>query len=69
MENNNETERNVYQEKGFKDREEYLESIGEDYDIPAGFIEAMSDVLGESEDFDGLLSSMEDYESMFGGNE
>lgn len=51
---------NVYQENGFKDREEYLQAVADDFDIPFDTVAALASVLGKSEDFDGLISTLED---------
>ena len=55
----------VYQENGYADRADYLNCLSEDYGIPAGAIIAMAEVLGPDEDFDGLVSNLED--AMYGG--
>ena len=47
----------VYTENGFKNRQDYLNSLAEDYGEKVFF---MADVLGPSEDFDGLITSLED---------
>jgi hypothetical protein len=49
----------VYQENGYANREEYLESLREDY---GSVVDALTSVLPASEDFDGLLIALEDYE-------
>jgi hypothetical protein len=49
---------NVYQSNGFKNRRDYLESLCAEYDRDAVFM--MADLLGPSEDFDGLVTSLED---------
>jgi hypothetical protein len=51
---------NVYTDNGFRDRQHYLESLAEDYDVELETVEALADVLGEDEDFDGLLVALED---------
>lgn len=53
----------VYQQNGFKDREEYLEHLKQNYD--SDLVIALSDLLGESEDFDGLVTALSDYEFYF----
>lgn len=58
-------EENIYQKKGYKNREDYLESLATDYCVPSDFVYAVASVLGEDEDFDGLISSLEDAEWMF----
>jgi hypothetical protein len=48
-----------YQLNGFADRKEYLESLCEEY--PRDTVYALASILGSSEDFDGLVTSLEDY--------
>ena len=50
---------NVYQENGYANREEYLDSLREDY---GSVVDTLTSVLPASEDFDGLLIALEDYE-------
>lgn len=49
-----------YQLNGFANRKEYLESLCEEY--PRDIVYALASILGSSEDFDGLVTSLEDYE-------
>ena len=49
---------NVYQHNGFNNRREYLESLCEEY--PRDAVYAIAGILGPSEDFDGLITSLED---------
>ena len=49
---------NDYQAEGFANRREYLESLCEDY--PREAVYALASILGSSEDFDGLITSLED---------
>jgi hypothetical protein len=56
----------VYQEAGYKNREEYLQSLADDYGVDTFTMETLSDILGESEDFDGLIIEIENYQNMFG---
>ena len=51
-------EQNVYQRNGFENRRAYLESLAQEYNREAVY--ALSDVLGPNEDFDGLISELED---------
>ena len=57
--------RDVYQENGYDDRDDYLRSLAEDYGVPLDAVIAMAEVLGPEEDFDGLVSNLED--AMYGG--
>ena len=50
---------NVYQRNGYSSRREYLNSLAEEYGKEAVF--AIADVLGPNEDFDGLVTELEDY--------
>jgi hypothetical protein len=50
---------NEYQLNGYANRREYLESLCEEY--PRDIVFALADILGSSEDFDGLITSLEDY--------
>ncbi len=47
-----------YQENGYKNRYEYLESLREQYG--ADKVNALLTVLPPSEDFDGLVTELED---------
>ena len=49
---------NDYQAAGFPNRRAYLESLCEEY--PRSAVFAIAGVLGPSEDFDGLITSLED---------
>lgn len=55
---------NIYQENGYENRENYLKCMAEDYDVPLDVVLSLAEVLGESEDFDGLISALEDAEEM-----
>lgn len=46
---------------GCYDREEYLESLAEDYGAPFEVVKEMADLLGPDEDFDGLVSMVQEY--------
>jgi hypothetical protein len=43
-------------------RKEYLLGLADDYGIHRADVFAIADLLGESEDYDGLLSMLADYE-------
>lgn len=49
-----------YEEEGFKNRAEYLDSLREEYG--AEVFDAVSSVMPPSEDFDGLITELEDFE-------
>ena len=48
-----------YELNGFANRKEYLESLCEEY--PRDIVYTLAMFLGSSEDFDGLVTSLEDY--------
>lgn len=60
----NENRSNPYAEYGAKNRREYLKMLSEEYGVPFDAVCALASVLGKSEDFDGLVSTLEDYEEM-----
>lgn len=47
----------IYTDNGFKDREDYLDSLREEY---GGLVDVLIGILPESEDFDGLVTELED---------
>lgn len=55
----------VYQEHGCASRDDYLRGLAEDYGVPLDAVLAIAEILGPDEDFDGLVSSLED--AMYGG--
>jgi hypothetical protein len=52
----------IYEENGHKNRQEYLLSLADDYGLNPELVFAVADVLGKDEDFDGLISTLEDAE-------
>ena len=52
----------IYQQNGFKDRYEYLMHLSDMYGIPYDTIRIAADMLGPSEDFDGLITMIEEWE-------
>jgi hypothetical protein len=51
-----------YTRHGYKDRGDYLNSLAEDRGVDSYVVNMMADILGDSEDFDGLVSELEDME-------
>ena len=54
---------NDYTANGFANRRAYLESLCEEYDRETVYM--LAGLLGSSEDFDGLITSLEDYADEF----
>lgn len=48
----------IYIKKGFASRADYLEVLANEH---GDRVYMLADLLGPSEDFDGLISSLEDY--------
>ncbi len=53
----------IYQARGYPNREAYLKSVAVEYDVPLLVVAAIADAFGPNEDFDGLLSALDDYEA------
>ena len=53
-----ELSQSVYTDNGFANREEYLDSLREEYGEE--LVDALTSVLPPSEDFDGLITELED---------
>ena len=53
---------NIYQENGYADRDDYLTCLAEDYGVPIESVYSLAEMLGETEDFDGLVCALEDAE-------
>ena len=58
------TMKNIYQENGYKDRKDYLNSMAEEFDVSITVVLSIANMLGPNEDFDGLVSALEDAENM-----
>lgn len=46
---------------GCANRQEYLEMLADEYSVDIEVVEALADILGPNEDFDGLPMLLEDY--------
>ena len=57
-------DKNIYQENGYTDRDDYLTCLSEDYGVSIEDVYSLAEMLGENEDFDGLVSALEDIESI-----
>jgi len=49
----------VYTANGYKSRADYLAELCDSY--PADVVHTLADLLGETEDFDGLVTMLEDF--------
>lgn len=50
----------IYQTNGYDDREDYLAHLAEDHGVDLDTVKALADLLGPNEDFDGLVTQLED---------
>lgn len=51
----------IYQREGYDNRRAYLLSLADDTGVDIDIVMALADMLGEDEDFDGLVTSLEDF--------
>ena len=51
----------IYTEKGYENRKDYLQGLACELDIDEETVLMAADMLGPNEDFDGLVTSLEDY--------
>ena len=49
-----------YQVEGYENRKHYLECMADDYDIPLYQVRTLAQMLGPTEDFDGLVTMLQD---------
>lgn len=50
-----------YTEEGYTSRRDYLDTLADDLDIDRATVYTMAQLLGPSEDFDGLVTMLEDH--------
>jgi len=55
----------IYTDEGFRNRRDYLESLCEDFNVDLETVLTVAAILGPSEDFDGLITALEDIEAGF----
>ena len=54
---------NAYIQNGYKSREHYLQCMSDEYGVSIETVYSLADML-EGEEFDGLISALEDAERM-----
>ena len=52
---------NIYEENGYKNRNDYISCLSEDYGIDIKVVKNIAGSLDPSEDFDYLITLLEDY--------
>jgi hypothetical protein len=51
----------IYTDEGYESRRDYLESLADDMGVDLDTVFSLAGILGSSEDFDGLITSLEDF--------
>lgn len=54
----------IYEENGCASRREYLDAMAEDYGQDRQTVYLLADLLGPNEDFDGLISNLEEMQEL-----
>jgi hypothetical protein len=57
-------QKDIYQENGYENREDYLQAMSDEYGVPLEMVMELADLM-PGEEFDGLISALEDAEGMF----
>lgn len=52
---------------GYESRKDYLTNLAEDFELEIDEVFALAELLGPTEDFDGLVTTLEDYVLLYGG--
>ena len=55
---------NIYQQNGYVDRNDYIICLAGDYGVSIDDVHSLAEMLGENEDFDGLVCALEDTECL-----
>ena len=50
----------LYTDPGYETRRDYLNCLAEDYGIDPEMVYAAASILGPNEDFDGLVTTLQD---------
>lgn len=53
-------------QNGYANRQDYLDDLADMFDLPIGLVYAAAELLGANEDFDGLVSTLEDESMRYG---
>ena len=54
----------VYKRNGYESRMEYLDELADNYGLNRNIVYGYADILGANEDFDGLITTLEDHIEM-----
>lgn len=50
--------------EGYRDRNDYLACLADSMEIDVDIVQKLADLLGPDEDFDGLVTTLEDYANL-----
>ena len=50
----------VYKRHGYNSREDYIDSLADEYGVAKMLVWSLAELLGPNEDFDGLINALED---------
>jgi len=56
----------IYTEQGYESRTDYLNSLAEDFGLDTELVYIAADMLGPNEDFDGLVTTLDDESQRIG---
>ena len=59
------TDNNIYRQHGYDNRQAYLRGLAEEHGISYQEVYEIAAMLGPNEDFDGLVTELEDYELLY----
>ena len=59
----------IYTDNGFKNRADYLQSLADDFGVDINTVKDLASVLGAEEDFDALVTELEDMADDYTGEE
>jgi hypothetical protein len=57
---------NAYQRHGYESREAYLQDLADEHGVDIQVVLMLADLMGPTEDFDGLVCELEDYVYLYG---
>ena len=55
----------IYTDNGYLNRRDYLDELAEDYGVPKDYVYQAAQLLGPEEDFDGLVTTIQDFANTF----
>ena len=55
---------NIYQQNGYDGRDDYLQCLADNYGVPLETVYILAETLGKNEEWDALISALEDAEGM-----